>query len=309
MRVVALAGGVGGAKLVDGLAKCLPPENLHVIVNTGDDFTHFGLKICPDLDTVCYTLAGMANPGTGWGHSGDQWNVMEALRKLDAPTWFQLGDYDLATHLERTRRLLEGQTLSQIVADFCRSWGILVNVIPMSNDPVSTRIVLQDGGELDFQEYFVRNQCVPALRAIHFKGADAALPAPGVLDAIRSADAGVICPSNPWVSINPILAIKGIREALAEKKVLAVSPIIAGQAVKGPAAKMYSEMGIAPSASAVAQTYLGLVNGFVLDNADTDQVNKIARWGIIPSATNILMVDSNDRQRLAHEILEFCTQI
>ncbi len=309
MRVVALAGGVGGAKMVYGLAKCLPAEDLQVIVNTGDDFTHFGLKICPDLDTVCYTLAGMSNSETGWGRSGEHWNVMETLRKLGAPTWFRLGDLDLATHLERTRRLRNGQLLSQITADFCQSWGISIAVIPMSDDPVATRIELKDGGVLDFQEYFVRHRCEPVLRAIHFEGAKAAEPAPGVLEAIRRADVAIICPSNPWVSINPILAIGGIRDTLAAKKVLAVSPIIAGRAIKGPAAKMYREMGIAPSASAVAHTYLGLLNGFVLDTADHGEVNDIARWGIIPFATNILMVDSNDRKRLAQEILEYCARL
>ncbi|HLF88511.1 MAG TPA: 2-phospho-L-lactate transferase, partial [Anaerolineales bacterium] len=254
MKVVALAGGVGGAKLADGLAQILPPKNLTVIVNTGDDFEHFGLKICPDLDTVCYTLAGMANPVTGWGLAGETWNALEAIGTLGGSGWFRLGDRDLGTHLERTRRLRSGQSLSQITRDFCRAWGVQPVVLPMSDDPVPT-IVQTDEGELAFQEYFVRRQCHPRVRGFHFEGVQHARAAPGMLEVIEGADLIVICPSNPWVSVDPILAIPGVREALTPSpspstrggRIVAVSPIIAGQAVKGPAAKMYAELGVEPS--------------------------------------------------------------
>ena len=312
MKVVALAGGVGGAKLADGLAQILPPKNLTVIVNTGDDFEHFGLKICPDLDTVCYTLAGMANPVTGWGLAGETWNALEAIGILGGPGWFRLGDRDLGTHLERTRRLRAGQTLSQITCDFCRAWGVKPTVLPMSNDPVPT-IVQTDEGELAFQEYFVRRQCHPRVRGFHFEGVQRAHAAPGMLGAIEEADLIVICPSNPWVSVDPILAIPGVREALTlsrsplgkGKRIVAVSPIIAGQAVKGPAAKMYAELGVEPSALAVARHYGGLLEGFVFDKQDTESQDAVRALGIRPFVTDTLMKTPADRRRLAGEVLTF----
>ncbi|NUM45239.1 MAG: 2-phospho-L-lactate transferase, partial [Anaerolineales bacterium] len=295
MNIVALAGGVGGAKLADGLAQILPPENLTIIVNTGDDFEHLGLKICPDLDTVCYTLAGLANPVTGWGLAGESWNALEAIATLGGPRWFGGGDRDLGTHLERTRRLRAGQSLRQITRYFCRAWGVKPTVLPMSNENVPT-IVQTEEGDLAFQEYFVRRQCHPRVKGFRFEGIQAARPAPGVLEALEGADAVVICPSNPWVSVEPILAVPGVRESLGQRgradtgrkfvgrlrKVVAVSPIIAGQAVKGPAAKMYAELGVEPSALAVARHYGGLLEGFVFDKQDMQVLAEVQALGLRP---------------------------
>ena len=267
MGVVALAGGVGGAKLADGLAGVLEPGELTVIVNTGDDFEHFGLKICPDLDTVCYNLAGLYNPETGWGRADESWASAEEVAALGGPTWFRLGDRDLAAHLERTRRLKAGETLSEITADFCRAWGIEARVLPMSDQPVPT-IVLTEEGEIAFQEYFVARRCEPRVTGFRFENILQSRPAPGVLKAIREAEVVVICPSNPWVSIDPILGVPGVREALTSAQVVAVSPLIGGKALKGPAAKMFAELEIEPTAAAVARHYGNLLNGFVLDNLD-----------------------------------------
>lgn len=304
MKIVALAGGVGGAKMADGLAQVLPATDLTVIVNTGDDFEHFGLAISPDLDTVCYTLAGLANPETGWGRADETQNVLREVRLLGGPTWFSLGDRDLGTHLERTRRLNAGDSLSAITADFCRAWGIEARVLPMSDQPART-IVDTDQGELPFQEYFVAHVCEPRVRGFRFAGVEQAKPAPGVLDEIAAADLAVICPSNPWVSVAPILAVPGIREAIAEKVVLAVSPIIGGKAVKGPAAKMFSELGIEPSALAVAQYYKDLLRGFVFDEVDSVHSTAIHELGIMPFAAVTIMQDRADRARLAGQVIDF----
>lgn len=308
-KVVALAGGVGGAKLVDGLAQALPPENLTVIVNTGDDFEHYGLKICPDLDTICYTLAGLANPATGWGRADESWNAMASLEILGGPTWFRLGDRDLGTHLERTRRLREGEPLSKIVNDFCRAWEVGVKVLPMSDDPVPT-LVNTEEGPLAFQDYFVRRKCRPEVKGFTIEGAVKAKPAPGVLEAIQEAGLAVICPSNPWVSIDPILAIPDIRSTLANRPVVAVSPIIAGQALKGPAAKMFLELGIRPGAPAVANHYGwqpggGLLSGFVMDQVDRSLADSLASSGYQVMVTDSIMRTKTDRLRLAQEVLAF----
>jgi len=270
MKITALAGGVGGAKLAHGLAQILPSQDLTIIVNTGDDFEHLGLSICPDLDTVCYTLAGLANPETGWGRVNETWNTIANIEKLGGPNWFRLGDQDIATHLERTRRLKGGETLSQITKDFCKAWGIQPTILPMTDAPVRT-IVDSDEGELAFQEYFVHRQCGPKVKGFRFDGVEAAEPAFGVREAVESADAIVICPSNPWVSVDPILRVI----PLPKKKIVAVSPIIGGKTVKGPAAKMYAELGIEPSALAVAEHYRDLLSGFVLDNVDAHLSDKI----------------------------------
>lgn len=304
LNVVALAGGVGGAKLVDGLSKVLPPHCLTVIVNTGDDFEHLGLKICPDLDTVCYTLAGLANPETGWGRRDETWHALEVLSQLEGPDWFRLGDHDLGLHLERTRRIKNGQTLSQITQHFCNKMGIDETILPMSDEAVPT-LVLTDEGALPFQEYFVHRHCEPRVTGFHFPGADRARPAPGVLEAIQAADLIVICPSNPWVSIGPILSTPRLRAAIAERPVVAVSPIIGGEAVKGPAAKMYMEMGIRPSALAVANHYSGLLNAYVLDRQDVEYIPDVQAMGVDVLATETLMTTRNERVRLAQELLEF----
>lgn len=305
MNVVALAGGVGGAKLVDGLAQCVQPENLTVIVNTGDDFHHFGLHISPDLDTVCYTLAGLANPETGWGRAGDTWVTMGEIERLGGPTWFRLGDRDLATHLERTRRLQQGERLSEVVTAFCQAWGVKVKVLPMSNDLVSTVVLTKEGTELGFQDYFVARECQPEVRGFRFVGSETAQPAPGVLEALRKADLVVICPSNPWVSIGPILALPGVREALMHKAVVAVSPLVGGQALKGPAAKMFRELGWKPSPLAIAHFYQPLLRGILVDVSDAVWADEIRRLSIIPEVTDIVMRNTQDRIRLAGEVIAF----
>lgn len=297
MKITALAGGVGGAKLAHGLAQILPPEDLTIIVNTGDDFEHLGLYICPDLDTVCYTLAGLADPDTGWGRADETWHAMTSLAALGGPDWFNLGDKDLATHLERTRRLRAGECLSEITREFCRSWGVGPAVLPMSNEPVRT-IVESDEGDLPFQEYFVHRRCEPVVRGFRFEGLADAQPAPGVAEALSQADAVVLCPSNPWVSIDPILKVI----PAITKPVVAVSPIIGGRVVKGPAAKMYAEMGIEPSALAVAEHYRNILHGFVLDHADEAYREAIR----VPALfTDALMRSVPDRARLAQDVLNF----
>lgn len=305
MKVVALAGGVGGAKLADGLARCLPPEDLTVIVNTGDDFEHWGLKICPDLDTVCYTLAGLANPDTGWGRADESFNTLAAVSELGGADWFRIGDRDLATHLERTRRLRARQPLSQVTQGFCRAWGVGPLVLPMTDDPLATLVDTVEQGELAFQEYFVHQRCEPRVKGFRFAGLETAQPAPGVLEAIAQADAIVFCPSNPWVSLDPILSLPGIRPALAGRHVVAVSPIIAGQTVKGPAAKMFAELGVEPSALAVAQHYADLLSGFVLDAADEPLAQAVAKLGTQALVLPTLMKSAPERQRLAQDVLHF----
>ena len=302
LKVVALAGGVGGAKLADGLAQVLPPEDLTIIVNTGDDFEHLGLNICPDLDTVCYTLAGLANPETGWGRAGESWNAIENLTRLGGPGWFNLGDRDLGTHLERTRRLREGQPLSQITRDFCAAWGIGPTVLPMSDDPVPT-IVLTDEGELPFQEYFVHRRCEPKVNGFRFYRVDDANPAPGVIAAIREADLIVICPSNPWVSIDPILALPTLKSEIESRRVVAVSPIIGGKAVKGPVVKMYAELGIQPSALAVAEHYQDILDGFVFDILDKNLMSEINKLNVSILTVDTLMNSPTQRKRLAQDVL------
>jgi LPPG:FO 2-phospho-L-lactate transferase len=300
LKIVALAGGVGGAKLADGLAQILSPEDLTVIVNTGDDFEHYGLYISPDVDTVCYTLAGLANPETGWGRVNETWNVIDSASKLGGPGWFNLGDRDLGTHLERTRRLKAGQTLTQITRSFCKAWGLENVVLPMSDQPVRT-IVETEEGDLPFQEYFVHRRCEPGVKGFRFEGVEAAEPALGAREALQSAEAVIICPSNPWVSIDPILhVLKRI-----EKPVLAVSPIIGGQAVKGPAAKMFRELGIEPSAMAVANHYCDLASGFVLDVLDQQLEENIRSLNMRTLVTNTLMKSLDNRKQLASDVLDF----
>jgi LPPG:FO 2-phospho-L-lactate transferase len=303
LPIVALAGGVGGAKLAHGLAQVLPPEDLTVIVNTGDDFEHLGLNISPDLDTVCYTLAGLANPVTGWGRANESWQVIENIEKLGGPTWFRLGDRDLGTHLERTSRLRHGETLSQITKAFCAAWGVGPTVLPMSDQPVHTIVDTHEDGKLAFQDYFVRLHCEPRVLGFRFDGIEGAQPAPGVVEALQAAKALIVCPSNPWVSIDPILAVTQLRSAKQRPPVIAVSPIIGGQAVKGPAAKMYAELGIQPSALAVAKHYQGLLDGFVLDQVDADQENEIQALGIQTLVTDTLMKNLSDRVRVAEDVL------
>jgi LPPG:FO 2-phospho-L-lactate transferase len=305
VRVVALSGGVGGAKLALGLYHALPPDSLMVVCNTGDDFEHLGLAISPDLDTVLYTLAGLANPETGWGRAGETWRFMAALAELGGETWFRLGDLDLATHVERTRRLALGEPLSAIMAGFGRRLGVRAQIVPMSDQPVRT-IVETTSGILPFQRYFVEQQCAPEVRGFGFGGAEEARPAGALLDVLAGEplEAVVICPSNPFISIDPILALPGLREALTACRapVVAVSPIIGGRAVKGPTAKMMAELGLPVSARAVAAHYRGLLDGFVLDEADAGEAEAMEVPCLV---TRTLMTSEADKRRLAAEVLAF----
>jgi LPPG:FO 2-phospho-L-lactate transferase len=306
MRVVALAGGVGGARLAHGLAQILPPEQLTVIVNTADDFEHLGLAISPDLDTVMYNLAGLANPETGWGLAGDTFEFLCALERIGGATWFRIGDRDLATHVERSRRLWAGESLTDITRVLCASLGVGPAVVPMSDEWVRTMVQTPDG-ELEFQEYFVRLRCEPPVTGFRFQGLADASPAPGVLEALGAAEAIVICPSNPFVSIDPILGLAGVREAIqaGARPVVAVSPIVGGQAVKGPAAKMLAELGLEVSARAVARHYGGLINAFVLDRADEAFSPGLEADGLRVLAKDTIMRSEPDRARLAREVLDF----
>lgn len=301
--VVALSGGIGGAKLALGLSRVLPPEDLLVIANTGDDFEHLGLSISPDIDTLMYVLAGLDNPVTGWGRRDETWSFMETIGSLGGEDWFRLGDRDLATHVERTRRLRGGETLSQVTADFCRRLGIAARVLPMTDDRVRTRL-RSDAGWIDFQDYFVRQQCRPVVHEIAFDGAADARPQPDFLAALRSGQvrAVVICPSNPFISVEPILAVPGLRAALAAcgAPVVAVSPIIGGRAVKGPTAKIMTELGIPPSAAAAAQRYGDLLDGYVIDHEDAEQAAALESRVTL---AHTLMTSLDDRVALARVVL------
>jgi LPPG:FO 2-phospho-L-lactate transferase len=302
-RVVALSGGVGGAKLAIGLARVLAPGLLTVVANTGDDFEHLGLAVSPDLDTLLYTLAGLDNPETGWGRRDETWSFMAALEALGGPTWFRLGDGDLATHVERTRRLRAGESLASITDDFRRRLAIASRILPMSDDPVRTRVKTSEGW-LDFQDYFVRLGCRPALAAVAYAGAETARPQSDFIAALGNRDLRcvVVCPSNPFISIEPILALPGVRAALAAcaGPVVAVSPIIAGRAVKGPAAKMMRELGLEPCASAVARRYADFADVFVLDGADRAEARALPMNSVVAET---LMVTLADREALARCVL------
>jgi LPPG:FO 2-phospho-L-lactate transferase len=303
VTVVALSGGVGGAKLALGLSRVLPPEDLLIVTNTADDFEHLGLAISPDIDTVMYTLAGVANQTLGWGRQDETWSFMETLGTVGGETWFRLGDRDLAVHVERTRRLRAGETLSAITADLCGRLGVGPRVLPMSDDPVRTRVRTDDGW-IDFQDYFVRRRCEPVVHEVAFHGAKAADAHPDFLAALADPrlKAVVICPSNPFISIEPILAVPGVRAALADcaAPVIAVSPIIGGRAVKGPTAKMMTELGLTPSAGAVAKRYAGLIDGYVVDYADMDQVAAILAKVTMGQT---MMTTLADREALARTVL------
>lgn len=302
-----LAGGVGGAKLARGFAGVSAADTA-VIVNTGDDFEHFGLYIAPDIDTVTYTLADLNNSETGWGIRGESWNFMDAVGRLGGATWFRLGDQDLATHILRTRRLAAGETLSAVTRELAVRLGVKTRIIPMSDDPVRT-IVVTDAGPLAFQEYFVRERCEPAVRSLRFDGASVARRAAEFESVLSDAtlEAIVICPSNPYLSIDPILSTGDTAERLANRKVplLGVSPIIGGNALKGPAAKMMRELGIQPSAKAVAEHYGSLLDGFVIDEQDADEATAILNLGVNVLVTATVMRSVDDQVRLAREVAQF----
>ena len=302
--VLALSGGVGGAKLALGLYRVLPRGRLTVVANTGDDFEHLGLAVSPDLDTLLYTLSGKANPELGWGRRDETWTFMAALEQLGGETWFRLGDGDLATHIERTRRLATGETLSAVIDDFRRRLGIAARLLPMSDDRVRTRLAT-DGGWLDFQDYFVRLRCAPVVTRFEFAGAESARPNGDFIAALADPQlrAVVICPSNPFISVDPILALPGVREALRNCRapVVAVSPIIAGKAVKGPTAKMMAELGLPVDAASVARHYRDFLALYIADEADRDTLTAL-ELPVVFART--LMVDLEDREQLARTVLE-----
>lgn len=310
---VALSGGVGGAKLALGLADVLAdPGRLTVVANTGDDFEHLGLRVCPDLDTLTYTLAGIANEETGWGRAGESGAFMEALAALGGETWFFLGDKDLALHVERTRRLRAGESLGAVTAAIVERLGIRARIVPMSDDPVPTVVETEDG-PLAFQHYFVRERCRPKVRGFRHEGAERARPCAAFLEALAAPGLGavVICPSNPYISIDPILAVPGVRAALAACRapVIAVSPIVGRLAVKGPTAKMMEERGIEPGATAIAAHYAGLIDGLVLDEADRAHAPAIAAAGVAVEVTATFMTTRVDKQALARAVLAFAGRL
>lgn len=303
--VVALSGGVGGAKLALGLGRVLPADELLIVANTGDDFEHLGLSISPDIDTLTYVLAGLDNTAQGWGRRDETWSFMETIAALGGADWFRLGDRDLALHVERTRRLKAGETLSAITADVCRHFGVAPRILPMSDDRVRTR-VMSDGVWIDFQDYFVRQQCRPVVRALAFEGAATARPQADVMAALRDkVRAVVICPSNPFISIEPILAVPGLRDAIAGcgAPVVAVSPIVGGAAVKGPTAKMMQELGLAVSAATVAARYGDLLDGLVVDRIDALDI--AVRQHVAPT----LMTSVADKEALARTVLAFADSL
>ena len=301
-RVVVLTGGVGGAKLVLGLTRVMPTSDITAIVNTGDDFRHLGLWVSPDIDTLLYTLSGQSNQDQGWGREGESWNFMEALRSLDGEDWFALGDGDLALHVLRSRALEAGRSLSEITRDFARSWDIESNILPMSDQPVQT-VLTTNEGELPFQRYFVERRCEPGVRAIRFEGASDAEPAPGVVDAIGDSSnrAILIAPSNPYLSVDPILAVPGIRAALstASVPVVAVTPIIGGAAVKGPTAKLMNELGIEVSPAAIAAHYDGLIDALLVDERD-----RAISIDVPHAFADTMMTTLDDRARVASAALD-----
>ncbi len=311
-RVVALSGGVGGAKLALGLQHVLPPGQLTVVVNTGDDFEHLGLNISPDLDTALYTLSDLANLELGWGRRNETWAFMQALESLGGDTWFRLGDGDLATHIERTRRLQAGESLTAITHDFARRLNIPSLLLPMTDAPVRTRVTT-DIGELDFQDYFVRRQCQPRVAALRFAGAESAAPTAQVCAALTDPDveAILLCPSNPYLSIDPILALPGLRELLkrAAAPVIAISPLVGGTAVKGPTAKIMAELGVDVSALAVAKHYGELLDGFILDSRDAEMADSLQALGLSIHITDTLMKTLEDRQRLARITLDYARDL
>jgi LPPG:FO 2-phospho-L-lactate transferase len=313
-RRLALSGGVGGAKLALGLSRVLPADCLTVIANTGDDFEHLGLYVAPDLDTVMYNLAGLANPATGWGRDGESWGFLGALEELGGETWFRLGDRDLAVHVERTRRLARGETLSAVTAALCARLGVGPLVAPMSDQPVRTMIAT-DQGELAFQHYFVRDRCQPEVRGFRFDGIERAGPSAAFAAAL--ADPGlasiVICPSNPFVSVDPILAVAGVEAAMraARAPVIAVSPIVAGTALKGPAAKMMRELRLPVTAIEVVRHYArrDLLDGFVLDVQDRALRAEIEALGVAVLVTDTVMTTLADRERLAREVITWASDL
>jgi LPPG:FO 2-phospho-L-lactate transferase len=308
-RIVALAGGIGAAKFLVGLAGATAPEDITIISNTGDDIELLGLRVSPDIDTVIYTLAGVINEETGWGVAGDTFECLKMIERLGGPAWFKLGDRDLATHIRRAEMLKQGRTLTEATRALGRALGVRSTILPMTDSYTPTR-VSTDEGEMHFQEYFVGRRCEPQVRAISFDRIEFARPAPGAIEAIRSADAVLICPSNPFISIGPILAVPGMREAIKESaaKVIAISPIISGRALKGPAADMLRALGYEVSARGVAEVYRDLVDIFIIDERDAQIGASIEKLGITTRALNTVMTGMEDKLRLARQVMDIVKQ-
>jgi LPPG:FO 2-phospho-L-lactate transferase len=312
LNYAVLSGGVGGAKLVLGLQQLLPASRLQVIANTGDDFEHLGLSICPDIDTLIYTLAGVANPETGWGLANESWNCMEQLEKLGGESWFRLGDTDLATHLQRRALLSSGFSLSEATSQLCEAFGVAVPVWPMSDQPVRT-IVHTTEGSMEFQEYFVRRQAMPVATGFEYAGHASAAPSAGAISALQADHLGaiIVTPSNPWLSIDPILSLSDIRTALtaAAAPVIAVSPIVGGKAIKGPTAKLMRETGIDVSVLGIAEHYSAIIDGLVIDNQDNEHRAAIEAMGIQVEVANTIMTTLQDKTELAATVLRFAAAL
>ena len=307
MAYLALTGGIGGAKLGLGLARILPPEALSFLVNTGDDFEHLGLHVSPDMDTLTYTLAGASNTALGWGRKDETWRFMAALAELGDETWFRLGDADLALHVTRTQMLKRGATLTEATRILGTRLGVEHPILPMSDDPVRTLVHTAEG-PLAFQHYFVRDRCRPQVTGFEFAGADAAAPSPALLQLLPACKGVIICPSNPYVSIDPILSVRGLAAALKAcgAPIVAVSPIVGGAAVKGPTAKMMAELGVPTTAEQVALHYQDLIDGFILDVADAELHGAL---GVPTRVQRSLMATLEDRERLAAGALEFIAEL
>ena len=311
MSIIALTGGIGGAKLALGFTKLLAPGEVSFVVNTGDDFEHLGMHISPDVDTLTYTLADEANTETGWGRRDETWHFMETLEHLGGETWFRLGDRDLALHAFRRTRLDAGATLTQVTREICRTLGVIHDVWPMSNDPVRTHVHTEDG-PLAFQHYFVRDRCAPAVTGFEFAGVDEAAVNPELAAALRGdVRTIVICPSNPFVSVDPILSIPGMRDLLrgVGVPIIAVSPIVGGQAIKGPTAKMMRELAIPATTEQIARHYAGLVTAFVLDERDADAEPAVQALGLDTDVAQTIMVTLEDRVELARTVVDFADRL
>ena len=305
---LALSGGIGGAKLAMGLEYIFNSTNLMIAGNTGDDFEHFGLNISPDLDTLLYTLSGKSDPERGWGLANETWSFMKAMKEIGGETWFKLGDRDLAIHVERTRRLKEGERLSLITSSFCRKFGVKSQIVPATDEPLKT-LVKTPEGILSFQHYFVRDQCRPKILALQYEGSENAQPCPPLEEALESSllQTVVVCPSNPFLSIDPILAVKGVREKLksSNARVIAVSPIVGGDAVKGPTANNLRDLGFSVSAYTIAKYYSDFIDGFMLDKGDENEISRIESQGIQVGLAETVMTDLQSKIKLAEDVLRF----
>lgn len=314
---MALSGGIGGAKLAQGLAGVMDPERLVIVANTGDDFEHLGLTVCPDIDTLIYTLAGVSNPETGWGRADETWTFMDELRERDPDkAWFALGDKDLEVHRSRKKQLEDGATLAEVTASIARGFGVRPTILPMSNDPVRTHLLAEDDDQaqwLGFQEYFVRYRCVPRVQRIDYRGSTQSSPTPELRELLEegAVQAIVICPSNPYLSIDPILSVTGMADLLRRcgAPVVAVSPIVGGHALKGPTAKIMREFDIECTVAAIAQHYGGLLDGLVIDEQDRDFAQQLEAGGLRSPVTNTVMKTLEDRRQLARDVLEFADRI